>query len=304
MLKLITNSVLASEIAEWLGKPLNGDDIVIYKPANTNNISNNSILYVENIQDYEKIDVSKFDELLILSNIVLKANNNFSYINVNEPSIQFIKIIEKFFTVSIEHKISNLAQIEDGAKIGKNVLISSGCYIGSDVEIGDNTIIWENTIIKGKTKIGNDCILKSNTTIGSDIFYFMFDNDHWIQYPQIGMILIEDDVWIGANSSIEKGTIENTIIEKGVRIDDLVQIGSNCIIGEKTIIAAGSIISRDVKIGKKCWISPNVSIRDKIILADNVFIGIGSVVVNNIETNITVAGNPARILKNKTTGEK
>jgi UDP-3-O-[3-hydroxymyristoyl] glucosamine N-acyltransferase len=299
MLKLVSNSVLASEIAELLNKPLIGNDIVIYGPANIENLQNNSLIYIEDYRDYERINFSKYDEVLILTNALLKESDKYSFIQIDKPSIALIKIVEKYFTISIENQIHSKAIIEEGAKIGKNVLISSGCYVGSDVRIGDNSIVWDNTIIKGKTTIGNNCVIKSNSTIGSDIFNFILDEEQWIQFPQIGEILIEDDVWIGASTTIEKGTIGNTIIKKGVRIDDLVQIGSNCNIGEKTVIAAGSILSRDVKIGKQSWIAPNVSIRDRIIIADNVMVGIGSVVINNISEGSTVVGNPAKLINKK-----
>lgn len=297
MLKLISNSVLASEIAELLNEPLIGNDIVVYAPANIENIKNNSVIYVESLRDYNKIGFKQYDEILILTNIDLKESDKYSFIKVKRPSNELIKVVENFFTISIEHHIHNSAIIEEGAIIGENVLISAGCYIGSDVKIGDNAVVWENTIIKGKTTIGNYCVIKSNSTIGSDIFNFILDKERWVQFPQIGDIIIDNDVWIGANTTIEKGTIGNTIIHKGVRIDDLVQIGSNCNIGENTLIAAGSIVSRDVNIGRNCWIAPNVSIRDKITIADNVMVGLGAVLVNNIEEESTVVGNPAKVLK-------
>ncbi len=303
MLKLISNSVLASEIAEFLNAPLYGNELAVYGPTNLKNLKNNSVLYIDNILEFKKVDFTQFDEVLILSNFELDINNNYSFIIVEKPSIELIRVLENFFTISIENQIHQTAIVEKGAKLGKNVLLSSGCRIGSDVQIGDNTIIWENTVIKGKVKIGSECVIKSNSTIGSDIFNFILDNDQWIQFPQIGEIIIEDNVWIGANSTIEKGTVDNTIIKKGTRIDDLVQIGSNCIIGESSIIAAGTIISRDVVIGKNCWIAPNVSIRDRIFIGDNVTVGIGAVVVNNIEFSLIVVGNPAKILKQKVEGE-
>lgn len=296
MLKLINNSILASEIADYLKKPIIGENIVLYSPANIKSIKNNSFIFINSTKELEGIHFSNVNEILILTDMDLFESKNYSYIKVDNPSVAFVKIIENFFTVSVNHFIHESSIIEEGAKIGKNVLIGSGCYIGANAAIGDNTIIWENTIIKGKTFIGNECIIKSNSTIGSEVFNFVLDGNNWLQYPQIGEIIIEDDVWIGANTTIEKGTIGNTIIKKGVRIDDLVQIGSNCIIGEGSLIAAGSIISRDVEIGTKCWISTNVSIRENLSIHNFAKIGMGSVVISDIPSSSTFVGNPAKEL--------
>ena len=299
MLKLISNSVLASEIAEFLGKEISGEDIVIYNPSNCDNIKDNTMLYIESPEIIKKVDLSGHSEILLFVKNEISGYDNIVQIVTEEPLNDFLKTIEKFFTIEIPQIIHEKATIEKGAKIGKEVKISAGCYIGADVEIGEGTVIWENSIIKGKVKIGKNCNIKSNSTIGSDVFNFVFTNDRWEQFPQIGEIMIEDDVWIGANSSVEKGTMGDTIIKKGTRVDDLVQIGSNCFIDENCLIAAGSIISRDVKIGKNCFIAPNVSIRDRVKIGDNVTIGIGAVVIKDVKPDITVAGNPAKELIKK-----
>ena len=297
MRKIILNSVLASEIAESLQKKLYGEDIVIYGPCTIKNIKSNALLYVEDVNLIEKIDFTKFNEILVLTSKEHLELKNLTYILTDNPISDFFKVLDSFFTKLVEYYVHEDSLIEDGARIGNKVLISPGCYIGADVSIGENTIIWENVVIKGSVKIGKNCTVKPNAVIGSDVFNFILSEEKWEQFPQIGEIIIEDDVLIGSSSTIEKGTMENTIIKKGVKIDDLVQIGSNCVVGNDTFIAAGTIVSRDVRIGEDCWIAPNVSIRDQIIIGDKAIIGIGSVVVKDVLPNQTVAGNPAIVLQ-------
>lgn len=296
--KLNSNSILASEIAEFLGKEMVGNEIAIYGPGNSEDIMDNTIIFTDKL-DLNKISViSSKSEVLVLAREVEKHGEDIeiTYILTGNPELDFVKVIKRFFFNEVRPLIYENAVIENGAKIGKNVTIHSGAYIGKDVTIGDNTVVLQNVCISGNVRIGKNCLIKSSSTIGSDIFKFVFDGDKWEQFPQIGKIVIEDNVWIGANTTIEKGSLTDTVIKKEVRIDDLVQIGSGCFINSKSIIAAGSVLCSNVTIGENCWIAPNVSILENIKISSNSKIGLGAVVIKNVGENELVVGNPAKTL--------
>jgi len=148
-------------------------------------------------------------------------------------------------------------------------------------------------IIKGRNvKIGEFC------SIGNEGFGFVQDYDGaWIRFPHHGGIIIGDDVEIGDNVCIDRGSLSDTVIGKGVKIDNLVHIAHNVTIGENSMIVAKSMIAGSVKIGDNCWISPSSNIRNGIKIGNNVMVGMGSNVVKDIPDNVVVAGNPARVIR-------
>lgn len=148
-------------------------------------------------------------------------------------------------------------------------------------------------VIKGKNiKIGKNC------TIGGKGFGFEKDETgKWIRFPHYGNIIIEDNVEIGDNCTINRGTLNNTIISKGVKIDCGVHIAHNCIVGENSIITGHVMLSGGVNIGKNCWLGPNSTVLNKIKIGENVMVGIGSNVIKNVPPNSVIFGNPARIVR-------
>ena len=148
-------------------------------------------------------------------------------------------------------------------------------------------------IIKGK-----NVIIGENCSIGNDGFQYIENPEgRLVKFPHFGNVIIEDDVEIGNNTCIDRGALSNTIIRKGVKIDNLVHIAHNVDIGENTMVVAQSMVAGSVKIGKNCWISPSSCIKNKIIIGDNVLIGMGAVVIRDVESNSVMIGNPAKLLR-------
>ena len=164
--------------------------------------------------------------------------------------------------------------IGDNCSLGKNIQIGSNVSIGDNVVIGRNTIIHSNVTIENNVKIGVNCVLFSGSRIGTDGFGYAPDDDgSWSKIPQTGGVVIEDNVHIGSNTTIDCGAIDNTVIKTGVKIDNLVHIAHNCEIGENTIIAAMAGFAGSAKIGKNCMIGggarigPNISIADRTVIS-------------------------------------
>jgi UDP-3-O-[3-hydroxymyristoyl] glucosamine N-acyltransferase len=190
--------------------------------------------------------------------------------------------------------VGAFAYIAKGAKIGNNVKIYPHVYIGENVCIGDNTVLYAGVKVYAGCKIGSDCIVHSGTVVGADGFGFAPQNDgSYKKISQTGIVVIEDGVEIGSNTSIDRATMEATIIHSGVKIDNLVQIAHNVEVGENTVIAAQAGIAGSAKIGKRCIIGGQVGIVGHINIADGTQIGAQSGVSKNTVENAAIAGSPA-----------
>lgn len=299
MYRLKEIEIYASEIAGYLNQKLLGNDFIVHAPAATKMPGENTFVFYEDIKDFLKSDVKKIKDLLII--IPQEPDSipaGLAFIVSSNPIVDYIKVVNEYFTECASAVISEKAVISPLAKIGRNVHIGNNVVIGTDVVVGENTQIFNNVVIKGRVLIGNNCVIKDNTTIGSSGYNFVYNEKGLpVIYPNIGKIIIGNNVWLGSNTSVESPTFENTIIGDFVKIDDLVHIGYNCMIGEKTLITAGTVISRNVIVGVKCVLEPNSSIAENIKIQDNVIVGLGAVVITDLEKNAIYVGNPARYHK-------
>jgi UDP-3-O-[3-hydroxymyristoyl] glucosamine N-acyltransferase len=177
--------------------------------------------------------------------------------------------------------LGEFAVISENSQIGNNVKIYPQVYVGENVIIGENTTLFAGVKIYSETQIGKDCIIHSGTVIGSDGFRFNPQNDNQ-KIPQIGNVIIEDNVEIGANCAIDRATLGSTIIRKGVKFDNLIHIAHNVEIGENTYIAAGGVIAGSTKVGKNCMFSGQVGIVGHLNIADNTIISAQSGLSKNI----------------------
>ncbi len=235
-------------------------------------------------------------------------------IRVKDAYSSFATLLEMYQQSKIKRKgISNMVSINNTAIVGSNAYIGDFVSIGENTTIGDNCSIYPNTTIGNNCKIGNDvviypgvsiyddcqignrCTLHAGTVIGSDGFGFApTDDNNYKKIPQIGNVIIEDGVEIGANTTIDRATMGSTIIRKGAKIDNLIQIAHNVIIGKNTIIAAQSGISGSTKIGEHCMIGGQVGVIGHLEIADGVMIAAQSGVGKSITDEKTMhEGSPA-----------
>jgi len=191
--------------------------------------------------------------------------------------------------------VGAFAYIGTNVKIGNNVKLYPQTYIGDNCTIGDNTTLFSGVKIYHECKIGNNVVVHSNTVIGSDGFGFApQDGKEFAKVPQIGNVVIEDNIEIGSNCSIDRATLGSTVLRKGVKLDNLVQIAHNVEIGENTVIAGLSGVAGSTKVGKNCMIAAQVGIAGHLKIADGVKIAGQAGVGSSIEkTNEIVQGSPA-----------
>ncbi len=217
---------------------------------------------------------------------------------VSNPRLAFIRVMQKYFQENnVESGLHPTAIIDKAAQISPNVSIGANSYIGN-CKIGENTVIHFNVHIYSKVKIGKNVIIYDGAVIGRDGFSFEKNNQGKREkFPHIGGVVIEDDVEVGSNVNIDRGTLDNTIIGQGTKIDNLCHIAHNVVIGKHCAIIAQSMIGGGTKIGDYSRIAPCACIRDGIEIGKNVAVGMGSVVTKSIDDNCVVVGVPARVVR-------
>lgn len=190
--------------------------------------------------------------------------------------------------------VAAFAYIGRNVKVGDHVKIYPHVYVGDNVTIGDGTILYSGVKIYDDTVIGRRCILHSGAVVGSDGFGFAPQKDgSYKKIPQIGNVILEDDVEIGANTTIDCGTMGSTILRKGVKLDNLIMIAHNCEVGDHTVMAALTGLAGTSKVGKNCKFAGQVGLAGHLTIGDNVQIGAQSGVSKNVRSNEIILGSPA-----------
>lgn len=224
------------------------------------------------------------------------SNTKLNIIYVKNPRLDFIRCIKKFFDNKPIMQGIHPTVILETKNIGKNVYIGPYTQIGKNVEIGNNSVIYGNVVIYENVKIGNDVIINSGTVLGTDGFGFERKKSKKLEkFPHFGRVEIGNDVEIGSNVSIDRGTINNTKVGDGSKIDNLVHVSHNVKIGKNCLIVANCMIAGGCILEDNVHIAMSVTIREKIKIGKNSIVGMGSVVMKDVPSNVTVFGVPAKI---------
>jgi len=305
-------TITLGKIASHVGAELHGDpDAVINGLATLQSAKSGQVSFLSNrkycrylrqtqasavIITREELDECPVSALVVDDPYLTYA----SVVSLFHPDIENVPGIHPSAVISPSAKIDDSVTIaanvviEDNAVIGSGTFIDSGCVIKSGVTIGSNTRLYPNIVVCHSVSIGNRVILHPGVVIGSDGFGIANNKGIWTKIPQIGTVIIEDDVEIGASSSIDRGALENTVIEQGVKIDNQVQIGHNAHIGAHTAIAGCSGVAGSTTIGKHCMIGGMSAIGGHLEIVDNVVIAGNSAVSNSIKSpGIYSSGMPA-----------
>lgn len=214
------------------------------------------------------------------------------------PGIHPTAVISPQAQVHAEVEIGAHVMIERGAKIGGGTRIGAGCYVGGDVVVGEGCRLYPNVTLYARVRLGARVIVHSGTVIGSDGFGYVFDEGRYWKFPQIGDVVVGDDVEIGSNVSIDRGALDSTLIGRGTKIDNLVQIAHNVHIGEDCVIAAETGISGSSLIGNRVVIGGQVGLGDHVTIEDEAVLHsqCGVLPGKRIRRGQAVWGTPARPL--------
>ncbi len=300
-----------AELAEHVGGKVFGDpDCQISSIGTLANGGPGQIAFLSNRRYRKQLECTAASAVIISLQDVEKYSGN--AIIVSEPYVAYAKIVlflygneqtvpgrEQGVLVHADAEVDATCRIgantvvESGAQIGAGVEIGAGCYIGKNVLIGQDSRLYPNVTICADCVIGDRAILHPGVVIGSDGFGLANDNGRWIKVKQVGKVVLGDDVEIGANTTIDRGAIEDTILEDGVKLDNLVQVAHNVRIGAHTAIAACAGISGSAKIGRHCAIGGGVGILGHLEIADNTTVTAMSLVTGSIATpGVYSSGTP------------
>jgi UDP-3-O-[3-hydroxymyristoyl] glucosamine N-acyltransferase len=291
-------SLAASLDLNFEGDP----ESIIQGAGSLSNATTNDLCFIQNEKYTERLANShcltaivplNFDSLNTDKQFLFSANPKFSF-------VQALYLLEPQRTDSSLTSIHASAQISDSAKLGMGVSIGALAVIGDNVNIGAETSIGAGCIIERNVKIGshcllhsrvtlcrevnigNNCILQSGVVIGGDGFGLVMHEDRWHKVPQIGTVILKDDVEIGANTAVDRGALDNTVIEQGCKLDNLIQVGHNVRIGAHTAVAAHVAIAGSTIIGRYCQISGCVAVAGHLNIVDHVIVTGSSLVTKSI----------------------
>jgi len=303
----------AKQIADLLNGEIEGNaDVKVSTLSKIEEGTPGSISFLANPKYTPYIYDTKASLVIVNKDFVATAPVSTTLIRVESAQNAFTRLLEMYNQIKLNKTgISPQAFISENAKvgtniyagpfsfvgenavIGNNVKIYPQVYIGDNVVVGDNTTLFSGVKLYSETQIGKNCIIHSGTVIGSDGFRFAPENDHQ-KIPQIGNVVIEDDVEIGANCAIDRATLGSTILRKGVKFDNLIHIAHNVEVGENCYLAACNVIAGSTKIGKNCMFSGQVGIVGHLDIADNTIITAQSGISKSITKKGEVyMGSPA-----------
>jgi UDP-3-O-[3-hydroxymyristoyl] glucosamine N-acyltransferase len=186
------------------------------------------------------------------------------------------------------------AVVDEGVEIGRRAFVGPGCVIGAGCVVGDDSRLVARVTLCPGTRIGRRALIQPGAVIGRDGFGFARDGDRWVRIPQIGGVVLGDDVEIGANTCVDRGAIDDTVVGDGAKLDNLIQIGHNCDIGDNTAMAACSGISGSTRIGRNCTIAGAVGMAGHLTIGDDVhFTGMAMVTRSVSQPGVYSSGIPA-----------
>lgn len=291
----------AVEVYEFLRKfghdiYLVGDtEIEIKGVSSLENYKNDSLTW---IKPGHNIDVEQGIRALVLSQGTNKTADVMFY--CDNPKFYFFKAAEFLMDTKREPVISSTAIIAKSAKLGDFVSIGHYSFIGENVVIGDNTQIGSHVTIEGNVKIGDNCCIKSGAVIGGRGFGYSKVDGQYLPVSHFGGVIIGDYVDVGSNTCIDRGTLDDTIIENGVKIDNLCHIAHNVLIKENSCIVANSTIGGSAKIDQGSYIGISASIQNQKSIGEESLVGMGAVVTKDVPKGKVVAFSPAKVIRERT----
>lgn len=299
------------ELAEHVSAEIKGDaSCVIDSVGTLHNANNKQISFLTNPSYRKQLASSKAGAVIMSAadaencpiNAIISNNPYAAYARIAallSPAEKYIEGIDTAAHIAADTSISKTASVAAGAVIESGVILAdfvrvgSGCVVQKNVKVGARSVLTANVTVMHDCVLGKDNLLHPGVVIGADGFGQAMDNGHWIKVPQLGRVVIGNDVEIGANTTIDRGAIEDTVIEDNVKLDNQIQVAHNVIIGAHTAIAGSSAIAGSTKIGKHCRIAGMVGIVGHLEIADNVTVTAKSLVTGSIKkAGVYSSGTP------------
>ncbi|MFZ0034854.1 MAG: UDP-3-O-(3-hydroxymyristoyl)glucosamine N-acyltransferase [Sedimentisphaerales bacterium] len=299
------------ELAEYVGGRVVGNPNIAINSASTlGRAGEGDISFLTNIKYEKQIRTTKASAVIVgketpnVSVPLLVAEDPYyafmqimvllhGYRKHKKVGISSRAIISDSAKIGTDCNIHDFVTVSDDAKVGNGCIIYPGAYIGRGTQLGNDCIIYPNVVIYDGCKIGNRVIINANSTIGNDGFSYATHKGVHHKIPQIGVVVIEDDVEIGACCGIARGTLSDTIIGEGSKLDDLVKIGHGTLIGAHCLLVAQVGIAGSTTLGHHCVVGGQVGIVGHINIGNNVTIGAQAGVINNVPDGKTMVGAPA-----------
>ena len=277
----------AKQIAEFVGGRIEGNEnAAIHTFSKIEEGREGAISFLSNPKYTHYLYDTKSTIVLINEDVQLEKPVTPTLIRVKNAYECVAKLLQLYESMKPKKTgVDTLAFVSPSAKIGKDVYIGPFTYIGENVEIGDGTRIFPNVTIYDGTRIGHRVTIHAGAVIGADGFGFAPNTEGYEKIPQIGIVIIEDDVEIGANTCIDRSTMGQTIIHRGVKLDNLIQVAHNCEIGENTVMSAQAGMAGSTKIGAWCMVGGQAGFSGHITIADKTFVGAQSGVIGNTKGN-------------------
>ena len=285
----------AKQIADFIGGRVEGNENArVNTFAKIEEGKEGSITFLSNPKYTPFVYETKASIVLINEDVQLEKSVTATLIRVKNAYECVAKLLQ-MYAASLPKKtgVHPLAFVASSAKIGKNVYIGPFACVGEGVTIGDGCMIYPHVTIYDGCQIGQRVTIHSGSVIGADGFGFAPNQNGYEKIPQLGIVIIEDDVEIGANTCVDRSTMGQTIIHKGVKLDNLVQIAHNCEVGANTVMSAQVGLAGSTKVGEWCMFGGQVGLAGHLTIGDHVNLGGQSGVSGNIKPNQTLIGSPA-----------
>lgn len=299
-----------NELAEYLGGRVIGDETARVRGlASLDDAGEGEITFLANPKYAPKVASTRATAVVLPPGADGHGKN---VIEVKNPYLAFAKLLTLFHVGPFQAKgvmagafvgkevvmggevsLYPGVYVADGVKLGNRVTLFSGVALYEGVELGDDVTLHANVAVRERCRIGNRVIIHAGTVIGSDGFGYAPDGAEWYKIPQVGIVVIEDDVEIGANAAIDRAALDVTLIRRGTKIDNLVQVAHNCVIGENCMIVSQTGIAGSARLGEHVTLGGQVGVTGHLEIGANVMVGGKSGVHNNIPAGQIVSGIPA-----------
>lgn len=309
----MTNSYTLAQLASELGTELRGDpDARVTGLATLQNATSTEVAFLANKRYLPALQHTQAGAVILqpehddpnqVTNALLSDDPYLAYARIarlfaraprQAPEVHPSAVIAADVQLPDSVAVGANAVIESGAVIGANVQIGAGCYLGENVRIGAGTRLWPGVTLYYDVQVGTECCLHAGVVLGADGFGWAVDNGEWVKIPQLGSVVVGDRVDIGANTTIDRGALNDTVIGDGCIIDNLCMIGHNVELGENTAMAGQVGVAGSTRIGKNCLIGGASGINGHIELADGVQLhGMAMVTKSLTEPGVYASGQPA-----------